>query len=436
MGTQTLPVEASSELEVPRWSLTTRVLFRFCFVYFGLFCLSTQIATALLPIPDVDLPDPASLWPMRQIVLWIAAHVFGVVKPAYAVSGSGDRIFDWTLAFCILAISVFGTVVWSMLDRRRENYTKLHQWFRLFIRIGLAGQMLSYGFAKAIPLQMPYPSLTRLIQPFGALSPMGVLWTSIGASQPYEVFAGCAELLAGLLLLVPMTATFGALVCLADMIQVFMLNMTYDVPVKLLSFHLILLSLVLIAPDVPRLIDVLFLNRGTQPSPRTTLFHSRRANRMALLAQLLFGCWLFAANLYGSIEEWHTIGGGRQHSPLYGIWEVKEMSVDGQVRPPLLTDRNRWRRAIFDSPALAVFQGLDDSLARYGAKVNVNEKVLALTSAHSSALFTFDRPSQDALTIDGKMDGHQIHMQLYRTDHTKLPLARGFHWIQEAPFNR
>ena len=31
------------------------------------------------------------------------------------------------------------------------------------------------------------------------------------------------------------------------MIQVFMLNMTYDVPVKLLSFHLILLSLFLLS---------------------------------------------------------------------------------------------------------------------------------------------------------------------------------------------
>lgn len=27
--------------------------------------------------------------------------------------------------------------------------------------------------------------------------------------------------------------TLGALVCLADLVQVFMLNMTYDVPVKL-----------------------------------------------------------------------------------------------------------------------------------------------------------------------------------------------------------
>ena len=76
---------------------------------------------------------------------------------------------------------------------------------------------------------------------------MGVLWSSIGSSPAYESFAGCAELLGGILLIVPRTTTLGALVCLADMTQVFMLNMTYDVPVKLLSFHLILLSLFLLA---------------------------------------------------------------------------------------------------------------------------------------------------------------------------------------------
>ena len=49
------------------------------------------------------------------------------------------------------------------------------------------------------------------------------------------------------------TALFGALICLADTVQVSMLNMTYDVPVKMLSFHLVLMALFLLAPDLPRL---------------------------------------------------------------------------------------------------------------------------------------------------------------------------------------
>src|SRR5256886_11517891 len=112
---------------------------------------------------------------------------------------------------------------------------------------------------------MSYPSLTRLLQPFGTLSPMGVLWMSMGSAPAYEIFTGCAEVAGGLLLIVPRTTTLGALISLACMIQVFVLDMTYDVPAKLLAFHNFLLSCFLLAPEVPRLVRFLLLNRATAP---------------------------------------------------------------------------------------------------------------------------------------------------------------------------
>jgi hypothetical protein len=97
--------------------------------------------------------------------------------------------------------------------------------------------------SKVIPIQMPLPSLAALLMPLGDISTYGILWRSIGASPAYEIFAGCAEVLGGVLLIVPRTTMLGALVSLADMTEVWMLNMTYDVPVKLFSFHLFLLAL-------------------------------------------------------------------------------------------------------------------------------------------------------------------------------------------------
>src|SRR6185437_15940333 len=251
-------------------------------------------------------------------------------------SASGDCMFAWVLAFCLLVIAALATGVWPFLDRKRKNYAGLQTWVRLFFRLALAGQMLNYGLAKVIPLQMPYPSLTRLLQPFGTFSPMGVLWSSIGAAPAYEIFAGCAEVIGGVLLIVPPSASLGALICLADMIQVFMLNMTYDVPVKLFAFHLILLSCFLLAPDIPRLVSVLFLDRATAPRPRAQLFSSLRANRIALAAQIVLGLWLLGLNLHTVRQYWSMYGGGRQYSALYGIWDVTQVSIDGEPRPPLL----------------------------------------------------------------------------------------------------
>lgn len=443
MGTQSLTDSVQHEVKIPQWSPATRVVFRFCFLYFGLFCLTTQIVTSLFSASQGEvIPDPATMWPIRQIVFWTAAHVFRTAATLAfgGNSGSGDDTFGWVLAFCLLGFAVLATAVWSLLDQERKNYVKLHKWFRLFIRFSLAGQMLNYGLGKVIPVQMPYPDLTTLINPFGNFSPMRILWSSIGASPAYEIFAGCAETLGGLLLIFPRTATFGALICLADMIQVFMLNMTYDVGVKLFSFHLLLLALFLLIPDLQRLANVFFLDRVAEPSTQTQLFHTPRANRTALAAQILLGLWLVGMNGYFYREAWYTYGGGRPKSPLYGIWEVSQMSIDEQLRPPFLADAYRWQRVIFDYPSGVTFQRMDGSFIHYRASIYVTNKIVALTTPRDKdwkANFAFQRAGQERLTLDGRMDGHTIHMQFQVVDRNKfLLVSRGFHWIQEPPSNR
>jgi uncharacterized membrane protein YphA (DoxX/SURF4 family) len=436
---QIAPLQQDSLM--PHWSLTSRVAFRFCFVYFGLYCGDTQILGGLLPIPNVDIPDTGTLWPMRQMVFWAAAHIFHAELPlVYSDTGSGDRTFDWVLAFCLVIFAALATCIWSALDRKRENYVTLYKWFRLFIRFALASQLIVYGMYKVIPMQMPFPYLTRLLEPFRDFSPMGVLWSSIGASPAYETFAGSAEMLGGVLLIFPRTTMLGALVCLADMTQVFMLNMTYDVPVKLFSFHLWLMALFLLAPEFQRLVDFFFRNLTAGPSTQPQLFHTRRANRIALAAQIIFGIWLLGMNAYGGWTAWHTYGGGRPKSPLYGIWNVDVLSIDGQLRSPLLIDYGRWRRAVFDFPDSMSFQRMDDSFAGYGASINIKDKTIALTKKSDKnwkAKFTFQRAAENQLILDGDMDNHKIHMQLQLLDRDKFMLVnRGFHWIQENPFNR
>lgn len=423
------------------WKVLTRISFRLCCAYFGLYCLANQIITSLFPIPKVEIPDPSTLGVVRQIVFWTAAHVFHAKLPlVYSNSGSGDKTFDWVLDFCLLILALLISVIWSLLDRRRENYRTFYKWFRIFIRFALAGQMMTYGFAKAIPLQMPFPFLTQLVEPFGNFSPMGVLWSFVGASPAYETFTGCAEILGGLLLIVPRTTMLGALICLADMIQIFTLNMTYDVPVKLLSFHLILLSLFILSPDLQRLFRFFFMNRATEPSSHVRMFESQRANRIGLAAQLLFALWLTTMNLYGTWANWSVYGGARPKSPLYGIWTVEELTSDGQPRLPLPTDKDRWCRAIFDFPDYMAFQRIDGTLAYYGASFDTKHSSVAFTNNRNpkqKASFTYQRPAPDQLTLDGEMDSHKVHMQLRLADQKQfLLLSRGFHWIQEYPFNR
>jgi hypothetical protein len=422
------------------WHPASRVAFRFFATYFTLYVLTTQMLPGMVVLPVGNLPDMGERAPVRPVVSWVATHVFRVSYPLVITgSGSGDKTYDWVHAFCVLVLSVLMTVVWSALDRRREHYSRLQQWTRLFARFALGSTMVSYGMVKAIPLQMPAPGLTRLLEPFGHFSPMGVLWYSIGASRPYEIFAGCAELAGGILLFIPQTAVLGALICLADSIQIFTLNMTYDVPVKLFSFHLIVLSLFLLAPDARRLLNVLLLNRTAQPSTLVPLGRTLRARRVAVAAQVLLGAYVVGMNLNSGLEAWTQYGGGAPKSPLHGIWNIERMAIDGQVRSPLVTDFDRFRRVIFDRPTQAAFQRMNDTFVLYGAKIDTSAKTVTLTrgNAGSPGTLSYEQPSADVLVLNGSLDGHkmQMHARLFDRDNFLL-VTRGFHWVQEYPFNR
>jgi hypothetical protein len=290
-----------------------------------------------------------------------------------------------------------------------------------------------------IPVQMPEPGLVRLVEPFGDFSPMGVLWSSIGASRGYERFAGSAELAGGMLLFLPQTATLGALICLADTIQIFTLNMAYDVPVKLFSLHLLLLSLFLLAPEADRLINVL-LNRAAGPSRLSSMGRSARARRNALLLQVGIGVCLVTASLMTARQAWTQYGGGAPKSPLYGVWNIETMSIDGQTRPPLLTDADRFRRVIFDRPDFVVVQLMNDNFQYYGARIDTAGRMVTLTGAPngpSIGSLAFQQPSSDRLVLTGTFLGQEVRIEGRLFDRNNfLLVSRGFHRVQEYPFNR
>jgi len=429
------------------WRPLTRVAFRFCVVYFGLFCLLlTQIPFALLGVAGRVIGGKFALSAMsllNPITGWVGRTLFGVDAVLHEDSGSGDQAAIWVLVFCILVVAIASTAVWTALDRR-PAYPRLLAWFALFLRMCLGGQMLFYGFAKLIPTQMPGPTLAQLLQPYGTLSPASVLWLQVGSSHPYEMALGAVEVIAGLLLFVPRTAVLGSVLSLASMAQVFLMNMTFDVPVKLLSLHLLLLSLVLLAPYLGRLVNVFVRQRASEPLTQPPLFTDKRRNRLAAWIQLIVGIWVALGGVYDGWTTWHEYGGGSPKSELYGIWSVQALFVDGTYVPPLATDGNRWQTIIFDKPGTATYQYMNGNLVIVLAEFHDGHLLLINTSDTSGgkiggkapfADLTYSQPNVDSLMLGGKLYNAPVTIMLKRLDPNSLPLrSRGFHWVQEYPF--
>lgn len=423
-----------------QWSFAKRLGFRFLFSYFLLY---------YAPFPLDLLPYTGGVWSLwnkawEQLVIWTGAHILHLATPVeYQPTGSGDTMHDWVLVFLSLLIAVFAAGLWSVLDRHRKDYARLAGWSRVYLRYALASVMLGYGFSKVFDLQFSPPTGMRLTETYGESSPMGLAWTFMGASIAYTVFAGVMECLGGLLLFFRRTATLGALVTAAVMTNVVMMNFCYDIPVKLYSTHLAATALVLLAPVASQLMDVFILHRGVPPertqAPSWTGL--RKWSRWSLKA-LLVG-YLFFTNISSNLQAKKTYGA--PPGPMEGTYEVVSFTRNGAEVPPLLTDKTRWRWAMIYPEFLSIramngerlpYTLTKDSAHGIWTLAGVNKAKPDPTQAPAGSLHV-TAPDPQHLLMEGTLEGSAVCIRLQKKTDKDFPLMnRGFHWINEFPYNR
>jgi hypothetical protein len=424
-----------------QWSLATKVGFRFSFAYLLLYIGPGAVGSmASYRTPqEVENSIWGRIW--HPIVPWVGEHVLRLTGNFSEVpNGSGDELYDYVLIFCMVIAAIGIAAIWSWLDRKRPNYQELYRWLRVFMRMVTAWAMLGYGIKKLVGAQFPAPDLDRLMQPFGEASPMGMLWTFMGASQLYGFFGGFGETMGGILLLFPRLTTLGALVSGAMMTNVLMLNLCYDVPRKIFSIHLVLMCLFLLIPDFRRLSNVLVFNRSAEPVRQPPLFDDKVLNRIALIAQVAFGVYVLwiagAQSLRDRAKLYATVP-----SEIRGVWTVNEFTEDGLVRPPLLSDNDYWRTVIFDHPDLLTVISAKGDRVRYYMKANGEKRynVWNLADPKRSGSLLVD-PQSGQMLLEGHMEGHPITAKMKRLDISnpdKYPLAnKGLHWINPYIDNR
>lgn len=428
----------------PAPSALREILFRFAFCYWLLFCIPV-ISTQVVGLDWIGtLISPA--W--KAMVVWAGDHVLGISSPInVAENGSGDRTADWVFVFCIAMLALVGTVVWSLVDRRRARDAQLRELLRVVIRYTLAFVLLGYGVSKVFLGQFSPPAAQRLTQQYGDSSPMGLLWTFMGASRPYVFFSGALETLGALLLLFRRTTTLGTLVLATVLTNIVMMNFCYDVPVKINSSHYLAMCLFLLLPELGRLIDVFVRHRPAQ---------------LALHELALPDRWMRAARWvvkYGAIATvlFFNVKGGferqtRSTTWYEGSWNVAAFVRDGQDVPPLVTDTTRWKRVriqIGRTQGYFRWRWMDDSYGGlYRFSIDEAAHTMTFTPDPSAprgpsrppagpATMTYVRLDADHLELAGKVDGQDLRVRLERFDVDKMLLvSRGFHWINEEPFNR
>lgn len=381
----------------------------------------------------------APVEPLTNLFIpWIGQAVLGIEHEiGVEMTGSGDTTAAYIQLLLNVTAAGLGTIAWTIIAGPRARYRKLLHWITFAVRLAVAISMLTYGLAKISGGQFGSPVDARLLQTYGDSSPMGLLWTFMGHSKVYSSFTGMAEVLGGLLLLSRRTTTLGALVVVGVVANVVMLNFCYDVPVKLYSTRLLVWGLFLLGLDRHRLF-AFFTNTGdAKPRLQPPLYTTRRAQVAGEAAKTLTAVAISGALLVGS--AFMQPEPPAESQALAGTYKVSAIRRDGVEVPPLLTDSEYWHRvAVSEYGGMTVFSA-DGVRTNYQTRFDVSAGTVELTR------FPAVGGEPDARTWAYSHDP-QTHVLVLTADDDSIELEgyepefllrdRGFHWVQEYPYNR
>jgi hypothetical protein len=243
----------------------------------------------------------------------------------------------------------------------------------------------------------------------------------------------------GALLFFRRTTMLGAAILIAVLSNVVMLNYAFDVPVKLYSTNLLLMAVFLLTPELRRLTDLFLLNRTVHPASLGATATSPRWKRGRLVLKPILVAAGIGLPLYQSYDGWKQYGEGAPKPALHGIWEVQQFVRNRDTIPALLGDSARWRRFLVNASYVSL-QTMTDSIKRYRYQNDSAHARMTITSFNDSTkhrTFAYTRESPTQLRFDGLWGTDSLHVRMRRIDEkTFLLLSRGYHWINEFPFNR
>ncbi|MCS3778755.1 hypothetical protein [Tsukamurella ocularis] len=373
--------------------------------------------------------------PVWQAIGAVGALVTGTAPAPVDVATGSDLAWAWQFHAGALVIGTVAGLLWGALAvrsgaRGAAAVDRAARVLRAIACAVLAVAMLLYGLAKVIPAQMGHMNLPAYqLQAVGDTEPFSLLWGYMAASTPYTVVTGAIELTAGLLLIVPRTRLAGALLSVVALTQIVLLNLFYDVPVKLLAAELLVIALILALPYRGELLRAV-IPAADAPARRTGTAVA------AVLAVILI-----IATVAGNLARVDSMNTPRD--PRDGVWRATSLIVDGAPAlatgdaGPVWTSIAITLRGTADRPAKGsaqdslVTQTPDGAVTAWGLRA-AGDRFTVRAGAGTEPVELQVTTMPEGLHLTGTVDGRRLDARYVRRAlerHSDIRLV-------QAPFDR
>lgn len=409
----------SSSQTARLWLLRTGI------IYAVLFCITFAFPYHIIPQTGVWLRGI-----FDEMARLTGIYLFGL-QPGFTHQLVSDSTGFYLHLFNIALLSVLAALIWTALSHRNTHGTELRQGVITLLRYYLALHLLVYGFTKVFKWQfyLPEPNIvyTRLGQLHGDIA----YWSLMGISRSYSIFLGLAEVLAGTLLLFRKTVPAGALFSLGIMVNVFALNLVYDISVKIHSGSLLIISVILLWPYAAKIFRFMSFVR-VEPLPQNRPAWTQRKFWRPLKAAVILA--MLAESLYPGFNGRNWNDDAAERPFLHGAWQVDIFVADGDTLPPLLTGTLRWKRVFFHRQHYLITEMMNDDMVDYALEYDTAHKRIYVSHYADSLQrpLHYELLNDSMLVLYGQLNGMDMEAYLSRLPYKTLPLLkREFNWTAD-----
>ena len=231
------------------------------------------------------------------------------------------------------------TVLWSAFDKKRKSYTQADFWLRHILKYVLAIIIFSYGIDKLIPNQMQAPGTDILDTPAGNFPPSWLFWTLMGSHTFYESFTGAVEVAAAFLLVFPRTYVMGLIILSATLINVLMLNISFDIGVTYFVMGLLIAVIYLLFPFLRSILYFLFSKQPAelykQPKPGSSKLYK---------AIFISSASLFIVSaIFNTVDSLNSYIKNKKRNETTRTFNVTSQTYNADTLKMVVGDKARWK---------------------------------------------------------------------------------------------
>ncbi len=227
--------------------MIVRIIRSSCLIWFNLVFLTLPIQFAFFP--------SIGRW-LTEFLLPVNQFFFTNTTTEFILSS--DSIFSYGSLILMFILSFVTSIIIEY--KLKSQADKIEFWLRKGLIFWIVLFLLKYGLDKLFLHQFYTPESNTLFTPLGQLDKDIAFWSVMGASKSYNYFMGLIEIIPALFILFKRTRFVGLIISTGVLTNVFVINLSFDITVKILSGVLFFTSMYLLSEYKSNLAKLVGIN--------------------------------------------------------------------------------------------------------------------------------------------------------------------------------